>query len=186
MSLCVKSGVCECTFEYHGEQPELWLQSVKRVLRNPKFQVDAKTKNYCLIDLPESTHNPLTLSGVRSVKDRIRLPEFFIEIENTLELICKGEWHDVEIEVNYSKSKARKVWLFALEDGLLQFERVVYEALLQDGNGGLTVDQILERLLLKGSVATFSQVRVALAHLETLFLVEFQHGMFSVRYGIVE
>ena len=188
LSLCVKSGSCVATFEYHGEQPELWLQSVKRVLRNPKFQVNmnkAHYGKYNLVSVPD-WQDALSLSGVRSVKDRIRLPEFFIEIENTLELICKGEWHDVEIEVNYSKSKARKVWLFALEDGLLQFEQHVYEALLQDGNGGLTVDQILERLLLKGSVATFSMVRVALAHLETLFLVEFQHGMFSVRYGIVE
>jgi hypothetical protein len=155
-------------------------------LRNPKFQVDAKTKEYCLVDLAESTHNPLTLSGVRSVKDRVRLPTFYVELEEVLAYIRQGDWEHVAFEHDFIKDKLRKIWAYAFEDRLLQFERQVYEVMLDHGNGGLSVDTIIERLTQVGILKTFSQVRDALEHLCTLFVVERQSGMFSVRYGVLE
>ncbi len=190
MCLSVKSNVATSTFEYSGESPELWIQSVKRVLRNPKFQIGflKGRKPYCLVDLPESTDNVLSLSGVKSVKDRVRLPTFYIEVERVLALIAKGDWETLrtEFDRDYFKHGIRKIWVYAQEDNLLLLERKVYECLLQNGNGGLDLDSVIERLFKGGTVASFSQVRDALEHLAILYVVERFNGEFSPRFGILE
>lgn len=183
MSLCVKSGSCECVFEYKGENPELWLQSVKRVLHNPKFQTVKGI--YTLVSIGDNTYT-LSRQGIHTLKDRVRLPEFYIAIEKVLTQISESDWEGIEIERELIKDKVRKLWTYACEDKLLEFERQVYEALLQNGNGGLNLETVLERLVKSDVVKTFSQVREALEHLCTLFVVERQHGQFSVRYGVLE
>ena len=185
MSLSVKSNNATSTFEYSGENPELWIQSVKRVLRNPKFQPGKKP--YCVVSIAEA-EDWLSLSGVKSVKDRVRLPTFYIEVERVLSLIAKGAWETMRTEFDRDlfKHGIRKLWAFAVEDNLLELERKVYECLLQNGNGGSGLDAIIERLLKDGTLATFSQVRNALEHLAILFVVERFNGEFSPRFGILE
>jgi len=191
LQLCVKVPTHESTFTYSGESPELWLQSVKRVVMNPKFEQKDKSKSFLRdpanVVLPEwqATISP---QGVRAVKDRVRLPNFYIEVEHILTQIRSGDWHSIEKDFGsgFFKHGIRKVWSYAREDGMLVLERLVYEALMENGNGGLTVEDILVRLWRKDTRASFHEVRDALEHLCILYVVERQHGMFAPRFGILE
>jgi len=191
LQLCVRSSSHTSTFEYHGEAPELWLQSVKRVVMNPKFEQEPKSKSFLRdpanVVLPE-WQATITSQGMRAVKDRVRLPAFYIEVEHILTQIRNGGWHSIEKDFDraFFKHGIRKVWIYASEDGMLVLERLVYEALMEQGNGGLTVEDILVRLWRKDTRASFHEVRDALEHLCILYVVERQHGMFAPRFGILE
>jgi hypothetical protein len=185
VSIKAYSGNCT-VFEYKGESPDMWLRSMQRVLKNPKFQADYKHANrgYAFVSIPD-LEGLFLPSGVRAVKDRVRYPEFYVEIEEALLAISSGLWNDVPYFREF-KSSIRKIWNYAQEDGILELERKVYQALLEDDNGGLSVEAVLERLFKSGSVAGFKQVRDALGHLCRLYVVERLQDMFSVRYGILE
>jgi hypothetical protein len=152
------------------------------VLKNPKYQADKSKPS--VVSIPDY-EDWLSRQGVRAVKDRVRYPQFYIEIEEALLAISSGVWSDVPYFKEF-KSSIRKVWTYAQEDNLLGLERKVYQTLLEDDNGGLSVEAVLERLFKAGSVAGFKQVRDALGHLCRLYVVERLQDMFSVRYGILE
>ena len=188
MQLCVKSSSHTSTFEYKGESPELWLQSVKRVVMNPKFEAENKSPILrANVILPE-WQTALSRSGLRAVKDRIRLPAYYIEVERVLNCIRKGEWHSIE-SMDFDRDfkwGVRKVWSYAREDGMLILERLVYAALMEQGNGGLSVEEILTRLWWNSTRASFHEVRDALEHLCILYVVERQGALFSIRNGMLE
>ena len=186
MSLSIKSNSGTCTFEYKGENPELWTQNIKRVLSNTKLHTD-KTP-YFIVSLNEGFTTCLSRQGVNTLKDRVKLPEFYVKVERILMQIQKGKWNQIDKDFDRDQFKAgiKHLWAYATEARMLEFEQQVYETLLQNGNGGLSLDTVLERLWKQGILKSFSEVRRALEHLCTLYVVERCHGQFSPRYGMIE
>ena len=128
----------------------------------------------------------MTAKEVHRLRDRVRLPNYFIEIERVVQQVSCGQWNDLNIYSLKSwnfKTAIRHVW--SAVNTCLPFEAQILDALYQNGNGGLRVESILSRLLAAGVLARFAVVRDALGHLCKLCLVEHAYGQFSIRDGML-
>lgn len=122
----------------------------------------------------------------KALRALVREPQKFIQLEVAIDCVERGDW--IALRENYVKESfvwyIRKVWSYTKPK--LELERWVVDALLEEGNGGLRVATLLDRLLGKGVICGYAQLRDALSHLCTLYIAEHQDGMFSVRDGLVD
>ncbi len=188
MSLSIKSAQSTCTFEYKGENSELWIQSVRRILNDPTLRGAQYVVGFGDCVDSGNYEGALNKLGIHAVKDRVKLPEFYVTVERILTQISRGEWSQIDKDFDRDQFKAgiRHVWALAIQEGLLTFEQEVLECLYKDGNGGLSVDTIVERLWKQGILKPFSEVRRALEHLCVLYIVERCNTQFSPRYGMLD
>jgi hypothetical protein len=121
-----------------------------------------------------------------ALRTLVREPAKFIRLEKAIDAIDRNDW--VALKENYVKESfvwyIRQVWRYVKPK--LELEKWVVDALLEEGNGGLRVATLLDRLLRKGVICGYAQLRDALSHLCTLYIAEHQGGMFSVRDGLVD
>lgn len=184
-------GQIETCFEFKGENAELWLKSVLRVLNNPKYRYDPRSRRNAsaVVEVCSSCYTDtvwLNGLGVRLLRARIGNAQLFVNVEKALEHIRLGKWDEFEYCFGSREflSGVRRLWSLIVQDGLLEFERKVFEVVAQ--NGGVSVETVMSRLLQSGEYCNFKQVRDALGRLEILYVVEKQHGQYSVRWGILE
>jgi hypothetical protein len=180
--LSVKTATLERVFSYNGPDPDLWLRAIKRVLTDPQNKAEQLTT---YIQLPDE--NFLVGRGEwRRLRDRVRLSNYFIEIERVVQQVSSGQWNDLDLGFfarDHFKTSVRLIWS-AVTD-FLRLESTILDCLYQEGNGGLRVESILSRLLAAGVLARFAVVRDALGHLCKLCLVEHAYGQFSIRDGML-
>lgn len=123
---------------------------------------------------------------VTALKRLVAEPAKFIHLEKAIDCIERGDW--IALKGNYVKESfvwyIKQLWRYAKPK--LELEKWVVDALLEEGNGGLRVATLLDRLLRKGVICGYAQLRDALSHLCTLYIAEHQGGMFSVRDGLVD
>jgi hypothetical protein len=181
----------EAMFEFHGENPELFLKSILRVCENPKYRHDprSRTNASAVVEVCSGCYSNnfwLNSLGLRLLKARIKSAQLYMEIEKALEQIKEGKWSEIEYCFGYGNFRIgiRRIWSLIVQEGLLEFERKVFNIVAQ--NGGVSVEAIITQLLNEGVVTTFKKVRDALGHLEILYMVEKQHNQYSIRWGILE
>jgi hypothetical protein len=192
MSVVLKiNGSVTSVFKFKGERSDLWLKTVLRVLNNPKYRYDPRSRKNAsaVVEVCSDCYSDtfwINGLGLRLLKARIKSAQLYMEIEKALEQIKEGKWSEIEYRFGYGNFRIgiRRIWSLAMQEGMLQFERRVFDVVSQ--NGGMSVETILARLLLSGCVCTFKQVREALEHLNILYVVEKQHGQYSVRCGMLE
>ena len=175
--LSVKTVSSETVFQYRGSEADLWTRAVKRVLTDPIVKKPTAQINF------ENSEYFVTIKEVRRLKDRVRLPSYFIEIEKVVQRVSCGQWTDLDIPRDHFKAAVKAIWNCCKAN--LTLEAQVFTCLGQEGNGGLKVESILSRLLAAGVVARFGAVRDALGHLCKLYLVERAYGQFSIREGML-
>jgi len=179
--LSVKTATSETVFSYNGPDSDLWLKAIKRVLTDPKNKAEQLTT---YVQLPDE--NFLIGRGEwRRLRDRVRLPNYFIEIERVVQQVSSGQWNDLDLAFNRDHFKAAIRLIWGIVGKSLGLETAVLDCLYSDGNGGLKVESILSRLLAAGVLARFCLVRDALGHLCKLCLVEHAYGQFSLREGML-
>jgi hypothetical protein len=122
--------------------------------------------------------------GARALRQLVAKPEAFISVEQFMQSIESGSWKELECQREQFKWCVKQIWRYAKPK--LELERQVLEALLEDDNGGLSPECVTERLFKKGVLCGFGKVRTTLGHLCKLYVVEHQHGQFSVRYGLID
>lgn len=176
--LSVKTGSSETVFEYLGSDADLWKTAVQRVLTDPIIKKPTAQISF------ENSEYFVTAKEVHRLRDRVRLPGYFIEIEKVVQQVSSGQWDQLVLPREHFKVSVRKVWSMVKKD--LVLEGQVLDCLTVDGNGGLRVESILSRLLAAGVVARFGAVRDALGHLCKLYLVERAYGQFSIREGMLK
>lgn len=171
------------TFDYKGEDADLWIKNLTRVLDQNSNVKHSKA----LVTLKNGCYR-LTPRGLSKLRLRIRHPQFYVTVEKVIQAALTNHWSDIDL--NYGrelfKCGVKEVWSTLSSLGQCVFECEVLVALLQDNNGGLTVEQVMGRLLDKGKFANFNQVRLALEHLRALYLVEYYRCSYSVRKGLVD
>ena len=180
MTVClsVKTAGSETTFTYNGETPELWTAAIHRVLTDPVIKSPTAQVNF------ENSEYFVTAKEVRRLRDRVRLPDFFVDVERVVQQVSNGQWsEELQIPREHFKRAVQLIWTACREK--LELEPKILDALYREGNGGLKVDSILSRLLAAGVVARFAAVRDGLGHLCKLYLVERCYGQFSVRNGML-
>jgi len=179
MTVClsVKTATSETVFQYLGSEAELWVQGVKRLLTFP-YQGHA----IGTIQIGGDEWS-IGRSELRRLRQRVRLPNYFIEIEKVVQQVSCGQWTDLDIPRDHFKRAVQTIWDCCKAN--LGLEQQVLDALYQNGNGGLRVESILSRLLAAGVLARFAVVRDALGHLCKLCLVEHAYGQFSIRDGML-
>jgi len=186
--LKVRSSV-DTSFEFKGENADLWLKTILRVLNTPKYHYKQGSKGSAVVEVCSDRYSDtvwLNGLGVRLLRARIGNAQLFINIEKAIEQISLGKWDDFEYCFEHEEFLfgVRRTWSLACQDGLLEFERKVFDVVAE--NGGLSVDTIVSRLIIDGVMCDFKGVREALFHLRKLYVVEKQHGQFGIRYGIIE
>jgi hypothetical protein len=180
MTVClsVKTGLSETVFTYNGSEPESWSASVRRVLTGPVI------KHPTARLLFENSEYFLDAVYVRKLRDRMRYPEYYVEVEKVVQQVSSSQWSNLDFPHDGFKKAVQFVWTCCKAN--LTLESQILESLYQNGNGGLKVESILGRLLAVGVVARFAEVRDALGHLCKLYLVERAYGQFSVRDGMLQ
>ena len=181
----------ETTFEFHGENPELFLKSILRVCENPKYRYDprSRTNASAVVEVCSDCYtNDFWLNGLglRLLRARIGNAQLFVNVEKALEYVKNGNWSKFEYCFGPGEflSVVRRLWSLIVQDGLLEFERKVFDVVAQ--NGGVNVETVMSRLLSDGVVCSFVRIREALYRLKKLYVIEEQHGQYSTRYGILE
>ena len=176
--LSVKTATLERVFSYNGPDPELWVQSIQRILNN----LDDHNGRGVSVEFEGNFYNA-SYSELCRLRDRVRLPNYFIEIEKVVQQVSSGQWTDLDIPRDHFKAAVKAIWNCCKAN--LTLEAQVFTCLYQEGNGGLKVESILSRLLAAGVVARFGAVRDALGHLCKLYLVERCYGQFSMQEGML-
>jgi hypothetical protein len=176
--LSVKTATSQTVFQYLGNEADLWISSVKRVLSD----VDQNPKGSYHVEL-DGQIALVCSQKLRRLRDRVRLPNYFIEIERVVQQVSCGQWNDLQIPREHFKATVKTIWNQC--QSVLGLESQVLDALYREGNGGLRVESILSRLLAAGVLARFAVVRDALGHLCKLCLVERAYGQFSIREGML-
>jgi hypothetical protein len=180
--LSVKTATSETVFTLRPEgyldpEPDLWIQSVKRVLSDPVIKHPTAIVRF------EDSEYFVTAKEVRRLRDRVRLPSYFIEVERVVQQVSSGQWNDLQLPHDRFKQGVQHVWECCQEH--LPLESQILDSLYANGNGGLRVESILSRLLAAGVLTRFAVVRDALGHLCKLCLVEHAYGQFSIRDGML-
>jgi len=183
MTVClsVKTDMSTSTFQYLGDEPELWKTAVQRVLVDPVIKKPVAQVR-C-----ENSESWLDSKTLRKIRSRVQYPTFFIELEKVVRQVSLSQWNDLSLQYfrnNGFVTAVRYVWTVLKEK--LTLESAILDTLYQNGNGGLKVESIMGRLLTAHVVCRFSALRDALGHLCKLCLVEHAHGQFSIRQGMIK
>ena len=154
---------------------------------DPQWIDIVEDQNQCYkVDLNGEHEQICDKRRVRALKKVVREPRKYVSVEVAIDAIERGDWN--ALKGNYVKESfvwyIRQVWSYVKPK--LELEKWVVDALLEEGNGGLRVATLLDRLLRKGVICGYAQLREALSHLCTLYIAEHQSGMFSVRDGLVD
>jgi len=182
MSLMVRMGSRDTTFTYNGEDSEFWLKAIMRFLESLPNNYDKCVAHVLLGD----NRFFLVKAELNQLKQRIKTPNLYVEIERVFDKIVKGLWNEIEyLDFTHFVKGVRELWRMYSARPEAWLDVQILEALRSHDNCGLTVDIIIGRVFQEGFTVTFKQVRDSLNRLCRLYVAEHSHGQFSVR-GILE
>jgi len=168
-------------FTYKGEDPELWVKAVDRIIESNAVETESKHSKSFYVETGNFGDYVKSLHPFRQF---IQYPDNAITTERIIKHALAGEFDKIDLAWREGTFKGglKTLWSTLKNFPEFRLDRKILDMLKVCG--AVSVDFILLEIL-KFQACTFRQVKDALRRLEKLYLVEYHEAYWSYRHNIL-